>query len=123
MDGNTWGYSPLLAHTLSRKAELLDRDHLKVEKIGGPGFGGLHLKSDGELLFSKLSPEDQQRVEQLFKNPQYAFPPPGKSETIPSGGPSQPFFYIITRGTEKIKVPDNHEVPDDVKNRVTDRLE
>jgi hypothetical protein len=123
MDGSKWGCSPLLAQTSSGKAELLDRDHLKVEKIGGPGFGGLHLKSDGELLFSKLSPEDQQRVEELFKNPQYAFPPLGKSETIPSGSPSQPFSYIITRGTEKIKVPDNHDVPDNVKNSVTDRLE
>ena len=121
MDGSKWGYSPLLAQTSSGKAELLDQDHLKVEKIGGPGFGGVHLKSDGELLFSKLSTEDQQRVVELFKK--YPFTPTGTSETVPSGGPSQPFYYIITRGTEKAKVPDNHEVPDDVKNSVTDRLQ
>jgi hypothetical protein len=118
MDGNKWGYSPLLAQTSSGKAGLLDRDHLKVE---GPGFGGVHLKSDGELLFSKLTTEDQQRVVELLKK--YPFPPTGKLETIPSGGSSQPFYYIITRGTEKAKVPDNHEVPDAVRHSVTDRLE
>jgi hypothetical protein len=116
-DGNKWGYSPLLAQSLPRKAESVDR--LLIERVGGlGGFGGPHLKSRGELALSDLSPADRQTVEDLFKDPQKAVPAhPGEADA---------FRYRITRqtaeGTQTIDVPGN-AVPAAVRDSVRDVLE
>jgi hypothetical protein len=66
---------------------------LKIERIGGlAGFGGTksRLKSDGEMAFSALSPDDQQVVEAMFE---------AENEV----GPSEMrdgFRYRVTRGGE-----------------------
>ena len=41
---------------------------LTIERLGGLlGFGGPNLKSEGQLDFSDLSPDDQAKVEKLFE--------------------------------------------------------
>jgi hypothetical protein len=115
-DGNTWGYSPLLAQPLP-KAETVDR--LQIERIGGfAGFGGPHLKSRGELALSDLAPADRQAVEDLFNDPQKAVPAhPGEADA---------FRYRITRQTaartQTIEVPGN-AVPAALRDSVRDVLE
>jgi hypothetical protein len=124
-DGNMWGYSPLLSAEVPSttcvpgKVESVDR--LQIEKIGGAaGFGGPYsrLKSRGEVAFSDLSPADRQTVEDLFKNPEKAVPPPR--------GAADFFSYCITRqtaaGPETIKVPEN-AVPAALKDSVRDVIE
>ena len=123
-DGNTWGYNPLLSAEVPsttcvpRKVESVDR--LQIEKIGGPGFGGSYsrLKSRGEVVLSDLSPADRQTVEDLFKNPEKAVPPPR--------GAADFFSYCITRqtaaGPETIKVHED-AVPKVLKESVRDVIE
>ena len=123
-DGNTWGYNPLLSAEVPsttcvpRKVESVDR--LQIEKIGGPGFGGPYsrLKSRGEVALSGLSDADRQTVEDLFKNPEKAVPPPR--------GAADFFSYCITRqtaaGPETIKVHED-AVPKVLKESVRDVIE
>jgi hypothetical protein len=90
---------------------------LKVERVGGfAGFGGPHLKSRGELAFSKLSPADQKAVEALFAGH-------GKTEddAIPDG-----FIYRITRavgGKPKTITAPESLVPMALQSSVKDMLE
>jgi hypothetical protein len=119
-----WGYRPLLAQELSRKAQIVDR--LQIERVGGvAGFGGPHLKSRGEVALSDLSPADRQTVEDLFRNleknpecPEKAVPPPR--------GAADFFSYCITRqtaaGAQTIKVPEN-AVPAALRDSVRDVIE
>ena len=71
-------------------------DELSVQPIGGfAGAGGPgHVKSEGRIAVSALSPEDRAKVEALFSHPQ---PPPGN------------FYYRITRqgpgGTKSVDAP------------------
>ena len=94
-------------------------DRLQVERIGGyAGFGGPHLKSRGEVVFSNLSPVDRQAIEALFNNPQRSHPgQPGAADV---------FRYRLTRqtaaGAEIIEVPEN-AVPAAVRDSVRDVLE
>ncbi len=115
-DGSRWGCSLLFAQPLPGKAESVDR--LQIERIGGiAGFGGLHLKSRGQLALSDLSPADRRAVEDLFSNPQKAPVPPSEADA---------FRYRITRQTEEgpqtVEVSGN-AVPDALKNSVKDVLE
>ena len=116
-DGNTWGFNPLQAQPLPRKAESMDR--LQIERVGGfAGFGGPHLKSRGELALSNLSPADRQAVENLFRDPQKA--------RSAHRGEADMFSYRITRqtaeGAQTIEVPDN-AVPAALRDSVRDVLE
>ena len=41
---------------------------LTIERVGGvAGFGGPHLKSEGQLAVTDLSPGDRAKVEKLFE--------------------------------------------------------
>jgi hypothetical protein len=72
-------------------------DELIVQPIGGfagAGTPGAHVKSEGRIAMSALSPEDRAKVDVLFSHAQPA--------------PSN-FYYRITRqgpsGTQSINVP------------------
>jgi hypothetical protein len=91
---------------------------LKIERIGGlPGFGGKnsHLRSIGEIDTDKLSKEDQQIVEDLFRNKARA------ADTLARDN----FRYRITRttskGTESVEA-DEDKVPNAVKQCVKDQI-
>jgi hypothetical protein len=91
---------------------------LKIERIGGlPGFGGKnsHLRSIGEIDMDKLSKEDQQIVEDLFRNKTNA------AETLDRDN----FRYRITRvtskGTESIEA-DEDKIPNTVRQCVKDEI-
>ena len=72
-------------------------DDLIVQPIGGfAGAGGPgHVKSEGRIAMSALSPADRERVEELFSHP----------PTVLHGN----FYYRITRqghgGKHSIEVP------------------
>lgn len=92
---------------------------MQVERIGGfAGFGGPHLKSRGEVVFSNLSPADRKATESLFNNPQRS--QPGQV------GAADVFRYRLTRqttaGAETIEVPED-AVPASVRDSVRDVLE
>jgi hypothetical protein len=75
---------------------------LTIERLGGiAGFGGPNIKSEGQLDFSDLSPDDQAKVEKLFEGGSV---PPVKN-TI------DVFNYRITRQkdgrSETIQVPES----------------
>lgn len=89
---------------------------LEIERIGGPGFGGPHLKSRGQHAFSALSASDQARVQALFDK---------------GGAPADPgtgdvFQYRITRGGARapltVQAPERL-VPQALIDSVKDRLE
>jgi hypothetical protein len=90
-------------------------DRLKIERTGGPGFGGPHLKSRGELALSELSSADRQAVDALFSG----------VTRVPRRMPDE-FVYSVTRettaGAQTIQVPES-VVPTAIKNRVRDVLE
>ena len=45
-----------------------DMGKLTIERLGGfAGFGGPHLKSEGQLALADLSPDDRAKVEKLFE--------------------------------------------------------
>jgi hypothetical protein len=93
-------------------------DRLQIEKLGGPGFGGPHLKSRGEMAMSDLSPTDRQAVESLFNNPGKAKPEhPGAADY---------FLFSITRqtasGKETVVAPSD-AVPAALRDSVKDVLE
>ena len=73
---------------------------LAIERVGGPGFGGPHLKSRGQVSIASLSPADRRAVDALFAS---------------GGKPANPrapgqFRYRITRpgpkGPETIEAPE-----------------
>jgi hypothetical protein len=91
-------------------------DRLKIERTGGHGFGGPHLKSRGELALSELSSADRQAVDTLFSG----------VTRIPPSKPDE-FLYSVTRetaaGKQTIeKVPES-VVPMAIRNIVRDVLE
>jgi len=73
---------------------------LKVERLGGPGFGGPHLKSRGSVAVDALSDADRQAIEALFRR---------GSRKVDPGAPGA-FRYRLTRpgktGPETIEVPE-----------------
>jgi hypothetical protein len=73
---------------------------LEIERIGGPGFGGPHLKSRGRLAFDALTPADQAKVTALFE----------KGDVPPDPGTGDVFQYRITRregaAARTIQVPE-----------------
>ena len=94
-------------------------ERLRIEKLGGfAGFGGPHLKSQGEVTLSELSPADKQTVETLFTDRQ-------KASQTPRGAADM-HRYRITRqtaaGEETVEVPEN-AVPAALKDSVRDTLE
>ena len=93
--------------------EVAQVDELIVQPMGGfTGAGGpSHMKSEGRIAMSALSPEDRAKVEALFSGPQSA--------------PSN-MYYRITRqgakGTASVNVPID-EVPQALLASVKDTLE
>jgi hypothetical protein len=91
--------------------------NIKVERVGGlGGFGGPHLKSDGELPAGKLTPSESAAVDALFNS---------GAESSRAGKPDG-FRYRITRqtpnGPQTVEVPED-AVPEKLKNCVQDRLD
>jgi hypothetical protein len=114
--GNRLNFNLLRAEELQEKVK--EQDQLKVERLGGfGGFGlpGSHLKSKGEVSISKLSPDDLQKINGLFKGDV----PLGTA--MPDG-----FRYRITRkigdDLQTIEVPEEN-VPMPIRNCVKDTLE
>lgn len=74
---------------------------LAIERIGGPGFGGPHLKSRGQVSVASLSPADRKAVDALFAS--------GGKAANPKA-PGQ-FRYRITRagskGPQTIEAPES----------------
>lgn len=89
---------------------------LSIERIGGPGFGGPHLKSRGQHAFADLTAADQASVEALFANGDVAHDP----------GTGGVFQYRITRqsegGAKTIQVPERL-VPEALIASVRDTIE
>ena len=88
---------------------------LQVEKVGGlAGFGGGHLRSRGVVDSGKLSAEDQEAVEALFK-----------SATRPPSAVRDGFSFRISRSTgfknETVEVAE-HLVPPALAECVRDEL-
>jgi hypothetical protein len=77
-------------------AKIKQMDELILEPVGGVADTGPsgHIKSEGRIAITALSPEDRARVEALFSHAQTA---PGN------------FYYRLTRsgpgGTKSINVP------------------
>ena len=73
---------------------------LHIERIGGPGFGGPHLKGRGRHAFHALSPADQATVTALFDN----------GDVPADRGTGDIFQYRITReeasGPQTVQVPE-----------------
>ena len=73
---------------------------LDIERIGGPGFGGPHLKSRGRHAFLALSPADQAAVTALFQG----------GDVPADRGAGDVFQYRITRqeaaGPRTVQVPE-----------------
>jgi hypothetical protein len=107
-------WTPAAAQPATPKVERADR--LRIERIGGPGFGGPHLKSRGSVALSALSAADRQAVEKLFRAG-------NKADRSPGG---DMFRYKITRetasGAQTIEVPES-AVPEALKNSVKDFIE
>jgi hypothetical protein len=75
---------------------------LTIERLGGvAGFGGPNIKSEGQLDFSDLSPDDQAKVEKLFESG--SIPPTKNTNDV--------FNYRITRQkdghSQTIQVPES----------------
>jgi len=84
------------------QAKADDLGKLTIERLGGfAGFGGSHLKSEGQLVFSDLPPDDQAKVEKLFES---GSKPPVKNT-------NDVFNYRITREkdgrSQTIEVPES----------------
>ena len=73
---------------------------LSIERVGGPGFGGPHLKSRGQHAFADLGAADQAKVVALFE----------KGDVPADPGTGDVFQYRITRqesgGARTIQVPE-----------------
>ena len=89
---------------------------LSIERIGGPGFGGPHLKSRGQHAFADLTAADQAKVEALF----------ARGDVAPDAGTGDVFQYRITRqadgGAKTIQVPERL-VPQALVASVKDTIE
>ncbi len=75
---------------------------LTIERLGGlAGFGGPNIKSEGQLDFSDLSPDDQAKVEKLFEGG--SIPPVKNTNDV--------FNYRVTRQkdgrSQTIQVPES----------------
>lgn len=107
-------WTPSAAQPAAQEVERADR--LQIERIGGPGFGGPHLKGRGSVALSALSVADRQAVEKLFRAGD-------KADRSPGG---DMFRYKITRetasGARTIEVPE-HAVPESLRNSVKDFIE
>ena len=89
---------------------------LTIERLGGvAGFGGPHLKSEGQLAVADLSPDDRAKVEKLFES---GSKPPVKNT-------NDVFNYRITRQkdgrSQIIEVPES-VVPTALISSVKDTL-
>jgi len=98
--------------------ELKNNDHVKVERIDGfTGYGlpGSHLKSEGEIAISDLSPADLLALDALFSK-----------NLLTSNPMADALRYRITRKVgnklQTIEVPDEL-VPMSLKNCVKDTLD
>jgi hypothetical protein len=89
---------------------------LTIERLGGlAGFGGPHLKSEGQLAFADLLPDDQAKVEKLFAG--------GSKPAVRNT--NDVFNYRITRQKDgrpqSIEVPESL-VPESLRASVKDTL-
>jgi hypothetical protein len=73
---------------------------LNVERLGGPGFGGPHLKSRGSIALEALSQADRDAIEALFRR---------GTQKVDSAAPGV-FRYRITR--PGVRRPETIEVPE-----------
>jgi len=89
---------------------------LTIERLGGlAAFGGPHLKSEGQLAFADLPPDDQAKVEKLFDG--------GSKPAVRNT--NDVFNYRITRQkggcSQSIEVPESL-VPEALRSSVKDTL-